>query len=68
MKIKLSYLYWEALDMFTDVKYDKQYSKKILSGKEYIVTNLIPDLKIEEKKQVSDEVKDKLFQVFKKYV
>ncbi len=68
MKIKLSYLYWEAFDMFINVKYDKQYSKKILSGKEYIVTNLIPDLKIEEKKQISDEVKDKLFQVFKKYV
>lgn len=54
--------------MFIDVKYDKQYSKKILSGKEYIVTNLTPHLKIEEKKQASDEVKDKLFQVFKKYV
>lgn len=51
-----------------DIKYDKQTSKKILSGKEFIITNLIPHLKIEEKKQVSEEVKNSLFQVFKKYV
>lgn len=51
-----------------DIKYDKQTSKKILSVKEFIITNLIPQLKIEEKKQVSEEVKNSLFQIFKKYV
>ena len=55
-------------DISINIKYDKQSSKRILSGKEFIVTNLIPHLKIEEKKQVSEEVKNSLFQVFKKYV
>lgn len=55
-------------DISINIKYDKQSSKRILSGKEFIITNLIPHLKIEEKKQVSEEVKNSLFQVFKKYV
>ena len=54
--------------MLIDVKYDKQFSKKILSGKEYIITELTPNLKKEEKQQITNEVKDLLFQVFKKYV
>lgn len=53
--------------MLIDIKYDRTYNKTTLSNKEYIVTNLIPNLTSERKKQTSEEINDKLFQIFKKY-
>lgn len=58
----------EVCGMLINIKYDKQSSKKILFGREFIVTNLMPNLKKEEKKQAFDETRNMLFQVFKKYV
>lgn len=54
--------------MFDGTKYEKEYLKKTLSGREYTVINLIPAFKPEEKKQAENEAKSRLFQVFKKYI
>ena len=51
-----------------DIRYEEEFSKRKISGKEYTITNLIPKLKNEHKQQISDEIKKELFKVFKKYV
>ena len=54
--------------MFSGVKYEKEFFKKNLSGREYTVVNLTPALRPEENKQAEDEAKNRLFHIFKKYV
>lgn len=54
--------------MITNVKYEEKVSKKFFCGKEYIITNLVPDLKKEEKQKRKNDIESKLFDVFKKYV
>lgn len=54
--------------MFTGVTYEKEFLKKNLSGREYMVVNLTPVLRPEEKKQAENEVKNRLFYIFKKYI
>ena len=54
--------------MTTDKKYTEISSKTILSNKEYTITELIPNLKNEEQVQIANEIKNSLFQIFKKYL
>ena len=54
--------------MFAGVKYEKEFFKRNLSGREYTVINLTPALRPEEKKQAENEVKSRLFYIFKKYI
>lgn len=54
--------------MFDSVKYEKESFKKNLLGREYTIINLIPSLRPEEKKQAENEIKTRLFHIFKKYV
>lgn len=54
--------------MFAGTKYEKEFFKKTLSGREYTIVNLTPAFKPEEKNQAENEVKSRLFQVFKKYI
>ena len=56
------------VNVFSDIKYEKQFSKKFLSGKEYLIVDSVPKLNSQGYQQISDEVKDKLFQIFKKYI
>ena len=50
------------------MKYEEQFSKRKISGKEYTITNLIPKLKDEHKQQINNEIKKQLFKIFQKYV
>lgn len=50
------------------MRYEKEFFKKELSGREYTVINLIPALTPEEKSQAENEAKNRLFYIFKKYV
>ena len=54
--------------MFNGAKYEKEYLKKTLSGRQYTVVNLAPVLKLEEKIQAENEAKSRLYNIFKKYV
>ena len=46
--------------MFNGAKYEKEYLKKILSGRQYTVVNLAPAFKLEEKMQAENEAKGRL--------
>lgn len=54
--------------MITNMKYEEETSKKFFCGKEYIITNLVPKLKKEEKQKIKNDIESRLFDVFKKYV
>ena len=65
--IELTNLFKEMVHIL-DIRYEEEFSKRKISGKEYTITNLIPKLTDEHKQQISDEIKKELFKVFKKYV
>lgn len=54
--------------MINNLKYEEKISKRFFCNKEYVVTNLVPRLKKEEKQKVKTDIESKLFNVFKKYV
>lgn len=54
--------------MLVEIQYDEQLSKRNLLGKEYIITDLIPKFKKDQKQKAKDEVQERLFNIFKKYV
>lgn len=54
--------------MITNIQYEKEISKKFFCGKEYVITDLVPKLKKEEKQKIKSDIESKLFDVFKKYV
>ena len=64
---ELTSLFKEVVHIL-DIRYEEEFSKRKISGKEYTITNLIPKLKDEHKQQIKDEIKKELFKVFKKYV
>ena len=65
--IELTNLFKEMVHIL-DIRYEEEFSKRKISGKEYTITNLIPKLRNEHTQQISDEIKKELFKVFKKYV